>query len=121
MQPRMGGLDREARKLLLAAASVVDPTVELLTQVTGARVESLGEPKAKGMIVIDANIVRFVHPLLAHSVYTDASAAERRAMHRSLAESVTMPELKARHMALASARAEPATLHALETAAAETA
>ena len=121
MRLRIGRLDREARKLLLAAASVVDPTVELLTQVTGARVESLGEAEAKGIIGIDGNIVRFVHPLLAHSVYTDASPAERRAMHRSLAEAVTMPELKARHMALASARADPETLHALDTAADEAA
>ena len=121
MRLRIGRLDREARKLLLAAASVVDPTVELLTQVTGACVESLGEAEAKGIIGIDGNIVRFVHPLLAHSVYTDASPAERRAMHRSLAEAVTMPELKARHMALASARADPQTLHALDTAADEAA
>jgi len=121
MRLRIGRLDREARKLLLAAASVVDPTVELLAQVTGACVESLGEAEAKGIIGIDGNIVRFVHPLLAHSVYTDASPAERRAMHRSLAEAVTMPELKARHMALASARADPETLHALDTAADEAA
>jgi len=121
MRLRIGRLDREARKLLLAAASVVDPTVELLAQVTGACVESLGEAEAKGIIGIDGNIVRFVHPLLAHSVYTDASPAERRAMHRSLAEAVTMPELKARHMALASARADPQTLHALDTAADEAA
>ena len=121
MRLRIGRLDREARKLLLAAASVVDPTVELLAQVTGACVESLGEAEAKGIIGIDGNIVRFVHPLLAHSVYTDASPAERRAMHRSLAQAVTMPELKARHMALASARADPETLHALDTAADEAA
>src|SRR6185312_8693382 len=121
MRLRIGRLDREARKLLLAAASVVDPTVELLAQVTGACVESLGEAEAKGIIGIDGNIVRFVHPLLAHSAYTDASPAERRAMHRSLAEAVTMPELKARHMALASARADPETLHALDTAADEAA
>ncbi len=121
MRLRIGRLDREARKLLLAAASVADPTVELLAQVTGACVESLGEAEAKGIIGIDGNLVRFVHPLLAHSVYTDASPAERRAMHRSLAQAVTMPELKARHMALASARADPETLHALDTAADEAA
>ena len=122
MRLRIGRLDREARKLLLAAASVVDPTVELLAEVTGACVESLGEAEAKGIIGIDGNIVRFVHPLLAHSVYTDASPAERRAMHRSLAQTVTMPELKARHMALGvGSSADPETLHALDTAADEAA
>ena len=40
---------------------------------------------------------------------------------RELAEAVTMPELKARHMALASARADPQTLDALDAAADEAA
>ncbi len=38
-------------------------------------------------------------------------------MHRSLAQQVVLPELKARHMALASARANPVTLEALDAAA----
>jgi DNA-binding CsgD family transcriptional regulator/TolA-binding protein len=91
--------------------------VDLLAQVTGAPVESLGEAEAKGIIGIDGNHVRFAHPLLAQSVYTDATAAERRAMHRSLAQTVTVPELRARHLALAASSADPETLHALDTAA----
>src|SRR4029077_1190965 len=55
--------------------------------------------------------------LLAHSVYTDASSARRRAMHRALSDVVTLPELKARHMALAAARADAETYKALDTAA----
>jgi DNA-binding CsgD family transcriptional regulator len=117
MRLRIGHLDADTRALLLAAASLADPTVELLTKVTGAPVELLGEAEAKGIIGIGDNVVRFAHPLLGRSVYTDASPAERRAMHRSLAEAVTMPELRARHMALASARAQPETLEALDSAA----
>jgi DNA-binding CsgD family transcriptional regulator len=117
MRLRIGHLDAKTRALLLAAASLADPTVQLLTQVTGAPAELLGEAEAKGIIAIDGNVVRFAHPLLAQTIYTDASPAERRAMHRTLAEAVTMPELKARHMALASARANPETLEALDTAA----
>jgi ATP/maltotriose-dependent transcriptional regulator MalT len=117
MRLRIGQLDRDARRLLLAAACVADPTVDLLAQVTGAPVESLGEAEAKGIIGIDGNRVRFAHPLLAQSVYTDATAAERRAMHRSLAQTVTVPELRARHLALAASSADPETLHALDTAA----
>ncbi len=117
MRLRIGQLDRDARKLLLAAASVANPTVELLNQVTGAPVELLGEAEAKGIIGIDGNVVRFAHPLLAQSVYTDASPAERRAMHRSLAQTVALPELRARHMALAASSADPETLHALDTGA----
>ncbi|MBE1547958.1 DNA-binding CsgD family transcriptional regulator [Mycobacterium sp. OAS707] len=121
MRLRIGRLDRDARKLLLAAASVADPTVELLTKVTGASIDSLDEAEAKGIVGIDGNMVRFTHPLLAQSVYADASAAERRAMHRSLARTVTLPELRARHMALAASSADPDTLHALDTAAEEAA
>jgi DNA-binding CsgD family transcriptional regulator len=117
MRLRIGQLDRDARKLLLAAASVADPTVELLAQVTGAPVESLGDAEAKGIIGIEGNQVRFAHPLLAQSVYTDATAAERRAMHRSLAQTVRVPELRARHMALAASSADPETLNALDIAA----
>jgi DNA-binding CsgD family transcriptional regulator len=117
MRLRIGHLDAKTRALLLAAASLADPTVQLLTAVTGAPAELLGEAEAKGIIAIDGDVVRFAHPLLAQTIYTDASPAERRAMHRTLAEAVTMPELKARHMALASARANPETLEALDTAA----
>jgi DNA-binding CsgD family transcriptional regulator len=121
MRLRIGRLDRDARKLLLAAASAANPTVELLTEVTGAPVEILDEAEAKGIVGIDGNVVRFTHPLLAQSVYADATAAERRAMHRSLAQTVTLPELRARHMALAASSADPETLRALDTAAVEAA
>jgi len=121
MRLRIGRLDRDARKLLLAAASVAEPTVELLAEVTGAPIDSLYEAEAKGIVGVDGNVVRFTHPLLAQSVYADASAAERRAVHRALAKTVTLPELRARHMALAASSADPETLHALDTAADEAA
>jgi DNA-binding CsgD family transcriptional regulator len=121
MRLRIGRLNPETQELLLAAASAGAPTVDLLAGVTGTTgeraLELLGEAKAKGIIGIDGHEVRFAHPLLARSVYSDASPGERRAMHRSLAEAVTLPELRARHMALAAASADPATLDALDAAA----
>ena len=121
MRLRIGSLDPSAKDLLLAAASVANPTMELLAQVAGTsseRVEELlSEAQAKGIIAIDGNAVRFSHPLLARSVYTDASPAERRAMHRLLADTVVLSELKARHMALAASSADPETLKALDAAA----
>ncbi len=121
MRLRIGRLDSGTRDLLLGAASVANPTVDLLARVADTSVdrvvELLGGAERKGVIGIDGNVVRFAHPLLARSVYTDASPAQRRAMHRSLAEAVVLPELKARHMALAASRADPETLKALDTAA----
>ena len=121
MRMRIGRLDREIQDLLLAAACASNPTVELLAQVTGTTVESanelLDEPRAKGIIALDGDVVRFSHPLLARSVYTDATPGQRRAMHRSLSETVMLPELRARHMAFAASSADPTTLRALDAAA----
>jgi DNA-binding CsgD family transcriptional regulator/tetratricopeptide (TPR) repeat protein len=122
MRQRIGRLGPDTRNLLLAAASVANPTVELLTRVTGDTVERasevIAEAEAKGLIGIDGGDVRFTHPLLARSVYTDATPAQRRAMHRQLAHTSEQPELKARHMALAASSADPETLSALDDAAA---
>ena len=70
-----------------------------------------------GIVGIDGNRVRFSHPLLARGVYTDATPARRRAMHRALAAIEAEPELKARHLALATASSDDATLKALDAAA----
>ena len=121
MRQRIGRLDLDTRTLLLAAASVANPTVELLAEVTyntvERAVELLGEAEGKGLIGVHGDDVRFAHPLLARSVYTDASPAQRRAMHRVLAQAVVLPELKARHMALAASSADPETLSSLDEAA----
>lgn len=122
MRQRIGRLSPETRGLLLAAASVANPTVELLARVTGNTVqranELIAEAEGKGLIAIDGGDVRFTHPLLARSVYTDATRAQRRATHRELARTIVLPELKARHMALAASSADPETLAALDDAAA---
>ncbi len=77
MRQRIGRLGPDTRTLLLAAASVANPTVELLARVTGNSVERaselIAEAEGKGLIGIDGGDVRFAHPLLARSVYTDAT------------------------------------------------
>ncbi|MGV0792927.1 helix-turn-helix transcriptional regulator [Mycolicibacterium sp. XJ1819] len=122
MRQRIGRLRDETQDLLLAAACAAAPTVGLLAQVTGTTTERavdlLGEAKAKGIIAIDGDSVRFTHPLLARSVYTDATPGARRAMHRALSETLEPLEVRARHMALAAASADPDTLQALDDAAA---
>jgi DNA-binding CsgD family transcriptional regulator len=118
---RIGHLTPGARHVLLAAACAATPTVELVANATATpvahTVDLLEEPEADGIVVIDGNRVRFCHPLLARGVYTDASQASRRRMHRALADVVDHPELKARHLALATTSADPATLQALDVAA----
>ena len=121
MRIRIGHLDQQAQDVLLAAACVANPTVELLAMATNNTVdrivELLDEPESNGVVGIKGNRVRFAHPLLARSVFAEASPGRRRAIHRSLASALALPELKARHMALAAASADPETLRALDTAA----
>ena len=121
MRQRIGRLDGETQDLLLAAACAATPTVDLVARVTGNTVERVAElleaAKGKGIIGLDGDVIRFAHPLLARSVYTDAKPSARRAMHRSLSETVMLPELRARHMALAASSADPTTLRALDAAA----
>jgi DNA-binding CsgD family transcriptional regulator len=118
---RIQHLHAEARAVLLGAACVADPTVELLTQATDLEmervVELLDEMGGDGIITIEGNQVRFTHPLLARGVYTGATRSARRFIHRRLADLVDHPELTARHLALAAATSDPDTLQALDTAA----
>jgi DNA-binding CsgD family transcriptional regulator len=121
MQLRTGHFSDAVADMLLAAGCVAEATVELLAQATGVPVgrvvELLDGPEREGIVVIEDNRVRFSHPLLARGIYTQAGPARRRRMHRSLANVESQPELRARHMALGAASADPETLHALDAAA----
>ncbi len=69
------------------------------------------------IIGIEGNRVQFTHPLLARGVYADARPSRRRKIHRALAQVEVLPEVKARHLALATTSEDPATLEALDAAA----
>jgi serine/threonine protein kinase/tetratricopeptide (TPR) repeat protein len=118
---RIGRLEGDVRDVLLAAACLADPTVELLAQVTDTSVqrcvELLEGVESNGIVAFDGNRVRFSHPLLARGVYTEATPARRRHMHRALADIIVQPELKARHLALAAVSSDPEILQALDDAA----
>ena len=118
---RVADLSKDADDALLAAACVAEPTVDLLARVAGTTAERMAslleEVESRGVIEINGNRVDYAHPLLARGVYVGASAARRRRMHRALAEVVDQPELKARHLALASSRKDPEILRALDDAA----
>jgi DNA-binding CsgD family transcriptional regulator/nucleoside-triphosphatase THEP1 len=114
-------LNADANNVLLAASCVANPTVDMLARATGTSIERttelLEDAENHGAVVIDGNRVHYSHPLLAHGVYADAAPARRRQMHRALADVVTQPELKARHLALAASSKDPELLQALDDAA----
>ena len=121
MRRRIGHLDQDSQDVLLAAACVANPSVELLAAATNntvARItDLLDAPESDRIIEIVGNRVRFAHPLIARSVIADSKPGRRRQIHRALANAIAAPELKARHMALASAGADAETLRALDAAA----
>ena len=124
VRARTGEVDHDVAAILLVAAIAVDPTTDLLAQVTGHPIErilELLEPaETRGIVTVRGLDVRFVHPLLAAGIVANSAAAAQRAAHRDLAAVVTQPELKARHLALGSTTGDPATLAALDAAAATT-
>jgi hypothetical protein len=122
VRARIGSLDPAVHDVLLAAACLAAPTVELVGEATaadhGRLIELLEVAERHGIVSIEGNRIRFTHPLLAGGVYTDASPTERKLMHRRLAEVVVESELRARHLALASTTGDRETLEALDDAAA---
>ena len=121
VRSRLGGLDPDVHEVLLAASCIAAPTVELVSKATigddDQLVDLLEIAESKGIIAIDGNRIHFAHPLLARGVYTEATAARRRAMHRRLAEIFDEPELCARHLALAATSGDDVTLRAIDNAA----
>ena len=121
VRSRIGDIDDDVRGVLLAAACVTDPTVDLLARAIGLTATETGVllevAESGGIVGIEGNRVRFAHPLLARGLYTDARPARRRKMHRALAQVEALPEVKARHLALATTSEDPATLEALDAAA----
>ncbi|MGH3071555.1 MAG: ATP-binding protein [Gaiellaceae bacterium] len=108
------GATREA--LVLASADARLSPAHLLA--AGIDADALA-PALDGRVVeLAREAVRFTHPLLASVLYQSLPVAERRAAHRTLADIVSDPLVRARHLAL-STDAQDADLAAtLERAAA---
>ncbi|OBA76961.1 hypothetical protein A5641_19520 [Mycobacterium sp. 1554424.7] len=119
VQSRIGRVG--APDVLLAIASLPDPTVPMVARATDSSadqvVRSLGEAETQAVVVIEGHRLRFTHPILAHGVYSAAAPRRRREMHRRLAELVTEPELRARHLALSDTSGDAETVAALDAAA----
>jgi DNA-binding CsgD family transcriptional regulator len=121
VQSRLGRLDSVVRNILLTLACLTSATTEEIVRATdlGSEhlIELLEQAEAEGIIEIAGNRLEFTHPLLARGVYDTATPAQRRKMHRRLAQVVDQPELRARHLALSATQGDQMTLQALDTAA----
>lgn len=146
---RVASLPAKVRDVLLVAAALSHPTVELVRAVMSDRRQTdaaLDRAAQRGIIttVDEATLflgldpdrerrgrqrIRFTHPLQASVIYADARLESRRRVHRRLAQVLTDPEERAQHMALgsettserAAARVEEAAEGAMARGAPETA
>jgi DNA-binding CsgD family transcriptional regulator len=118
-----GRLDRlpiHTGDVLLQAAALARPTVELVTAAYGDRgraLEALEAAVQEGIVQLDDSHVRFAHPLLASLSYVQAPVWKRRAVHRALADVVTDSEERARHLGLAAEGPDASLASELDTAA----
>jgi DNA-binding CsgD family transcriptional regulator len=111
-------LPHMTRRALLAASAVPHPTVELVDMAVGGRAaDRLAPAFDEHVIELDRDLIRFTHPLLASGIYAEAGTAERRDLHRRLADLVSDPEERARHLALGADGPDAGVADALERAA----
>ena len=121
LSARLARLPLDAHRPLLAIASMTQPTWELVVQVAGTddrSVIGLVRAEEAGIIERSSGSVRFTHPLLASTVYANATERDRREMHHLLAGATTDPEERARHLALGTPQPDRDVASALENAAA---
>jgi DNA-binding CsgD family transcriptional regulator len=105
-------LPPDARRPLLVAAASDSPTTGDLA--------ALEPAEEAGLVRIHAGSVAFRHPLVRSAVYHAASADERRAAHRTLADALTAEhdsDRRAWHLAAAAEGPDESVAEALEAAA----
>ncbi len=103
VRARVDNVTSSTREVLLFAASISRPTVEVLRHAIPASTLDAGLQEAidAGLIEVLGLDVRFTHPLYRSAIYADASRRRRHEMHARLAEIAVDPEERARHLALA--------------------
>ena len=111
---RLHGLSPAARRGLAVAASMGQPTLAMVNAVAGEGV--LADAEGAQIVDIRDGVVAFAHPLLASGAYAATDPATRRALHAAIAERVSEPEERARHLALAAIGPDEAVASALDDA-----
>jgi DNA-binding CsgD family transcriptional regulator/DNA polymerase III delta prime subunit len=113
---RIDALDPAAGEVALHVAALAHPTMPVLAaalEPTQAR-RGIDHAVTAGVLDVASGSVRFTHPLLAAATYARAEPERRRAVHERLAEVVTEPEERARHLARAAIGPDENVARALE-------
>ena len=118
VRARLVALPAPTRRALLVVSALARPTVEIVAAALGADPLPLLEPAFRERVVLaDGDQLRFVHPLFGASVHELATSADRREVHRVLAELVADPEERARHLALGTVERDGDVADAVEAGA----
>jgi len=118
---RLMSLSREARDAALATAALARPRMSIVERTIPLGVPAVEEAVAVGVIASTGESLRFTHPLFATGVVESSSLSARKRIHRRLADLVTEPEERARHLAEAAEGPDEAIAAAVELAAASVA
>jgi ATP/maltotriose-dependent transcriptional regulator MalT len=118
LHDRIERLPDAEREALLAAAALSSPEPSLIAAALGeGATAALEAAEREGLIAPHGDRLRFSHPLLASAVYSSASSARRRDLHRRLAGVVADPEERARHEALGTSGPDERVAASLDDAA----
>jgi DNA-binding CsgD family transcriptional regulator len=120
MLGRLGGLSAEAEQTLLTMSAAERPTIQLLRRAGcyGAA-DNVAAAVKEGLVEFGTgDEVRFTDPLLSEVIYSEAAPERRLQTHGVLAEAVTDPVERARHLALIAPGRDPEVAAALSAAAA---
>ena len=100
MARRLEQVDARAADALLVAAAVSRPRLALLQSVLpDFTFSDLDSAARTGVIELEGDRVRFTHPLLAATHYSNAGPARRRELHRLLADVLKDDAERAYHLA----------------------
>ena len=118
LSERMGKLPSPTREALLVAALAAEPTLELVSAVTGGDASAtVAEAVEANLVQLEDGRVRFTHPLFSAAAAAVADPGRRREVHGRIAHLVADPEERARHLARAARGPDPAAARTIELAA----
>ena len=116
---RINALSATARDAVLVAAALSRPTMDAIAAALPSDSDATAavlEAEDASILVSEHGRVWFTHPLLASAVYGSVSDTHRRVLHRRLAEVVTDPEERARHLSVSIAEPDESAAAEIEDA-----
>jgi DNA-binding CsgD family transcriptional regulator len=116
IKDRLERLPPESRDILVAMAALARPDEALLRRADPRAGPALGAAQSAQVVESFEGRLRFTHPLLSSVIYSMADPAARRRWHARLADLVSDPEERARHLALSTTAPDAAVADALVTA-----